>query len=356
MIHTRNKAWCSILPTGGNINYAMVCDTHLLYMGNNIFGLLIPKPAPTPIVSNAPPASESASQPLVTLPTLGVHTMAFNAATQPPSTLAFNPASSSISCASPKAPPPAKPGTSNFAAGNLGNETITAGQYEGPYKDDDSVSTVSTLILHEQLSSVTKVKDADVLNKECIVSLTKMSTTDLNKYLKPDKYPSSSDMFDSSDDVPLSQLVSKATCNSDASVYLGDQGRPRRRRKRVKYEESSLDSISDSDSDYKSRPSKAPKITPGSGPSKDRLHAHMFMKSKGKVVKPKTTLLSIVSNRNVAHTVNLSGMGKNTKSGNTIATSRVINKSSMKKVTSVDHEVSKPKGCLSVSHHGLKKF
>ena len=52
MIHTKNKAWCSILPTGGNINYVMACNTHLLYMGNNIFGLMIPKPSPIPSIQS----------------------------------------------------------------------------------------------------------------------------------------------------------------------------------------------------------------------------------------------------------------------------------------------------------------
>ena len=49
-------------------------------------------------------------------------------------------------------------------------------------------------------------------------------------------------------------------------------------------------------------------------------------------------------------------MGKNTKSDNTSAISRDKTKSSTKDVTSFDHEVSKLRGCLSVSHHGLKKF
>ena len=301
MIHTRNKAWCSILPTGGNINYAMACDTHLLCMGNNIFGVMIPKPALTSIVSNVPSVAQAVSQPPVTLPPLDVRTMVLNIPTHPTPTPLFNRALRSTPSTSLGAPPPAKPGTSNATIGNNNNENInsdniSADQDEDTNKDDDSVSTVSTLILQDKPVSVTKVKDADVLNKECKVSLTRMSMKDLEKYLKPDKHSQtlSSDMFDSTDDVPLSQLVSIATINSDASAYQGDRGRPRHRKKRVKYEESSFESKSDSD--YNPCPPKPSKITPGSGPSKDRLRVHSFMKNKGKLHTPKTTLPPIVPN------------------------------------------------------------
>ena len=137
-------------------------------------------------------------------------------------------------------------------------------------------------------------------------------------------------------------------------VPIEGTGRPRRRKKRVKYEESSFESKSDSD--YNPCPPKPSKITPGSGPSKDRLRAHRFMKNKGKLNTPKTTLPPIVPNRNVAHTGVSSGLAKNTKSDNTSAISRDNPKSSKKDDTPFDHEGSKPKGSLSVSHHGLKKF
>ena len=46
MVHTKSKPWCTILPTGPAVNYAAACQTHLLYMGKYVFGLLRPKPLP----------------------------------------------------------------------------------------------------------------------------------------------------------------------------------------------------------------------------------------------------------------------------------------------------------------------
>ena len=159
MIHTRNKAWCSILPTGGNINYAMACDTHLLYMGNNIFGLMIPKPAPTSIVSNVPSVAQAVSQPPATLPPPDVRTTALNIPTHPTPTPLFNRALRSTPSASLEAPPPAKPGTSNATIGNNKNENINsdniiADQDEDTNKDDDSVSTWSALLYYRTNQSV----------------------------------------------------------------------------------------------------------------------------------------------------------------------------------------------------------
>ena len=48
MIHTAKKPWCTNMPTGPNYNYAAACHTHLLFMGNNMFGILLPKPPPVP--------------------------------------------------------------------------------------------------------------------------------------------------------------------------------------------------------------------------------------------------------------------------------------------------------------------
>ena len=46
MIHTARKTWCTILAVGGNVNYAAVFHTHLLFMGNNMYAELHPKPLP----------------------------------------------------------------------------------------------------------------------------------------------------------------------------------------------------------------------------------------------------------------------------------------------------------------------
>ena len=56
MIHTKKKPWFMVLPTGTNFNYAATCQTHLLYMGNHVYGLLHPKPLPPlqPLLSAVP--------------------------------------------------------------------------------------------------------------------------------------------------------------------------------------------------------------------------------------------------------------------------------------------------------------
>ena len=53
MIHTARKMWCTILPVGGNVNYAAVCHTHLLFMGNSMYGELRPKPMPQPALQTS---------------------------------------------------------------------------------------------------------------------------------------------------------------------------------------------------------------------------------------------------------------------------------------------------------------
>ena len=42
MIHNKKHSWCTI-EEGGNIDYEAACNTHLLYMGNNMYGELLPK-------------------------------------------------------------------------------------------------------------------------------------------------------------------------------------------------------------------------------------------------------------------------------------------------------------------------
>ena len=42
MIHNKKHSWCTI-EEGGNWDYEGTCDTHLLYMGNNMYGELLPK-------------------------------------------------------------------------------------------------------------------------------------------------------------------------------------------------------------------------------------------------------------------------------------------------------------------------
>ena len=54
MIHSKSQPWYTIQQMGGGFNYTSACHTHLLYMGNQRYGILIPKPPPIPLVISAP--------------------------------------------------------------------------------------------------------------------------------------------------------------------------------------------------------------------------------------------------------------------------------------------------------------
>ena len=58
MIHTKNKLWLTVLPTGANFNYAAACQMgSLLYMMNHVYGLLHPKsPPPSQLLQPAMPS------------------------------------------------------------------------------------------------------------------------------------------------------------------------------------------------------------------------------------------------------------------------------------------------------------
>ena len=236
MIHTQNKAWCSILPTGGNINYTMACNTHLLYMGNNIFGLMTPKPALTPNIQPTFVGSSLNPALMNSLPSPAVHSMALTLPTHPAPTPLFNNPLKPAASASLGAPPTANTDSipemngnnesDNFTGNTNGNnKTLTL--INDSKQEDDSISTVSTITNQDKQDGVTRVLDPDVLNKECKVSLTKLSEAELKKYLHTEKQlveDLPSDYFDSTDDVPLSQLVKIPSSNSDVSESRNDRG------------------------------------------------------------------------------------------------------------------------------------
>ena len=63
MIHTARKTWCTILAIGGNVNYAAACHTHLLFMGNHMYGELHPKLLPQPTLQLLPVAQAVTAHP-----------------------------------------------------------------------------------------------------------------------------------------------------------------------------------------------------------------------------------------------------------------------------------------------------
>ena len=60
MIHLKSHPWYTIQQMRGGFNYTSACQTHLLYMGNQRYGILIPKPPPIPPV--IPPSAPVQNQ------------------------------------------------------------------------------------------------------------------------------------------------------------------------------------------------------------------------------------------------------------------------------------------------------
>ena len=160
------------------------------------------------------------------------------------------------------------------------------------------------MIINDKLVGVTKVLDTDVLNRECRINLVKLSNETIEKYCKSkavetDRATTTTDLdvTDSEDNIPLSRLIVDLPSTGGESVYNRDHGHPRRKLKRIKYEESSPESASNTN--HADHPKKLLKITPGSGPSTDRFRAHSMMKSKQKIknLQQVTTLPAYKPNR-----------------------------------------------------------
>ena len=354
MIHTKNKAWCSILPTGGNVNYAAACQTHLLYMGNSIFGLLVPKP---------PPMSSSVQN---QIPAVSICTTMMNVQTRLlPRSLYVNPLKPQASAALGAPPPPpaqtlanqnvTTPDTPSTKNSTPVMENTTDGDKEAQRVEadkDDELSLASTIVINDGADQIIKVSATDVLNKECSVKLKPLSTDLIKKYCKSvvtdrDNNDADSDNVSDQDITPNTEAI-KPMEPDDV------RGCPKRRTKRVSYEESSPES--GGDSDFNERPKKVRKSVPSSGPSMARLHAHAYaIGNKGNLhqsAKPSLPLRYPKRSKSIQLTENKSdGAGT---IGNNGETPTPDIKSKQADVKSPSSEKSKP-GTLDVMHHGLKR-
>ena len=121
---------------------------------------------------------------------------------------------------------------------------------------------------------------------------------------------------------------------------------------RIKYEESSPESKSDSD--YGAHPPKLPKCTPDSGLLADQIKAHSMMKIKNAQGQPCDSLLPL---KPVRKNCTWSDMVQPTPP---VDMNSHNNEPSTGKDKSTESDTlgqgSKPTGNLSVSHDGLKKY
>ena len=318
--------WFTILPTGPNFNYAAACQTHLLCMGNHVYGLLLPKPLPPPqaplpssaAISITTPATPAPLQQQVTVRDAALPTGTMTS-TEAENTTGGNTSEdttnydpnmtgNNILIITPQnmentAPDMLEvPSTADTAATQSDGEVVgtniaapvTGSEIEPspnlelntllavgsvdeptPQPPDDTSNDSSVVNLDKTTANVV-TQFSGILTKECRVVLKTLdisaiataipstskikntkedtSSTDSGKDTLSD--PSSTD----SDETPLSQLFNQ------------DWGRPRRRTKKVKYEESSP--CSDSDSSFKKIPKKCFKPHPRLGPSADRFWAY----------------------------------------------------------------------------------
>ena len=314
LIHTKNKSWCSILPSGTYINYATACQTQLLYMGNNIFGVLTPKPPPptnTGITSLATVATVPAvpSWPPVHQPTFAVKS------SDAPATALMQSTSGSTSSKVPEnvltAPPTAVASVPSFdntpvlqlvqpaknpepvqVGFTHGKPTATISKAPSGDERDSGPRSVTTLTFtamsensNDSLSSmrsvekgVIKTSKPGIINKDCTVVLTQLKDDELNRYLSKNTLKSPKIHTGSESDEDSPDL-------SPSELYNLDRGRPRRKRDRVDYQESSA--ASDTNSDFDGKPRKTQKkFAPKSGPSADRVRAQALIRSRAGRQKP----------------------------------------------------------------------
>ena len=130
-----------------------------------------------------------------------------------------------------------------------------------PPTDVNDSSNDSSILNMDKPTGVIRTKCDDIITRECTVKLTRLSKFELSSQQKtksPEATDSgqetmSSDIFSEDDNLPLSEWYNK------------DRGRPCRKTKCVKYEESSP--ATDSDSDFERTPKKCYKPLLLGGPS-----------------------------------------------------------------------------------------
>ena len=343
MIHTAKKPWCTIMPTGQNYNYAAACDTHLLFMGNNIFSVLHHKPPPVPAI---------AATQIIQNATVPQHP---NVPTQPaPSTsTSTNVEAANRTPEKPVDTIPTEAEVSGTNSSNNDSSTTDRTVNKPDLQHDDTSNDGSVVNLDKHPTGIHTAYD-NILTKECVVKLDRDKTNKLVKEAESKHdHPSDSGMdtgmsglstqsHSDSDDIPLSELLQK------------DRGRPKRRIKRVKYEESSPGS--DTDSDFQKTPKQKSKPLPRSGPSEDRLRAQKFIVGSACGKRSFVTKDSQSAPIPVRNTRSSKSVGQAVPDLNAEDGTNSSNDSSEPIQNTSKTANTKRTGSLSVTEHGLKKY
>ena len=208
MIHNKKHAWCTI-EDGLNIDYERECDTHLLYMGNNMFSELLPKS----VTKLGSISNLLLSTPLIQNTATPVNTEN----TEPDNAERTDPAEF------PNSVPEQASPAATTSHGNTENpdydrdlDTVLLASSKGmqnkgscPVHPQCSTTNDDTPSIPATKHSATSITLA-VLKRQCNVSFQQLSNDELQQWIPSQgKTSSSSDSSstDSEDNVPLSELA-----------------------------------------------------------------------------------------------------------------------------------------------------
>ena len=159
---------------GEGFNYTSACQTHLLYMGNQRYGILIPKPPPIlPVISSLVSVQNQAilahagllASPTAMTPVSNMMLHILQVAVAPVVTSNAQPV--------PAMPVPSMSHDSieNKESTMTGDNTLDTHEdceQDGDQAVPDNISVASSIKDNNTVNNVTRVLMADVLNRECI--------------------------------------------------------------------------------------------------------------------------------------------------------------------------------------------
>ena len=303
LIHLKSRPWYTIQQVGGGFNYTSACQTHLLYMGNQQYGILIPKPPSIPPVISSPVSVQNQA--------ILVHAgfLASPTAMTPVSNMMLYimqvAVASVVTSNAQPAPAMLVPSMSHDSVENK-ESTMTGDNALDTHEDreqggdqaaPDNISVASSIKDNNTVNNDTRVLMADVLNKECTVNITRLNPDLVARYSIVNGNTSDSE---SMDDKPLLILRNELHTSSPRQIvkipmglenesesedniplfelYNRNRGRPKHRVPCKRYTESSPEP--DNDNDYGTARNKPHKLVPSHGPSAERIWAQQLISGR----------------------------------------------------------------------------
>ena len=327
MINNKKHSWCTI-EEGGNLDYKAACDTHLLYIGNNMYGELLPKsmtclsliPNLRLSTPSLPKPTDATTSKVNT--TTDSHTSAIgtDGAEFPNSIPDINSSSTTTN---------RDPADNTEYDGELDQMLLQA---------SNNTATTETCPVHpgccvdnspiKQGSEVTTT--LAILKRQCKVNLQQLTTAEINEWtIKSRNQPVSSSggstALDSDDDMCLSRLRRSHTAKK---IPISPQPCfPHKTKTGVHYEETAASGDTSDNSPARKKKKVNPLLLPG--PSSDHLHV------QGYIIRNKSK-----------ETPNEKEQTDNTQASKTDTSENDNNKDPAQDQTP-------PKGNLKVTTHGL---